>query len=251
MTSQLTETTPRQAARIAGVGYVILFVLAIFANFFVRTGLIEVDDAAATFAKITESEFLFRTGLVSFLIIFIVDVVVAWALYIVFREVSRHLSLLTAWFRLVYTVFLGVAVIFLFVVLGLISGAGYLNAFDPGQLDAQAMLVLEAFNYTWLIGLACFGIHLILIGSMMMASGIAPKPLGIVLAIAGSAYVIDTLAYSLLSNYADYAGLFLAIVAIPSIIGELTFTVWLLTQGRKGSRLDVLDPKGMRSAVAD
>jgi len=238
MTTQLTETSPRQAARIAGVGYLLLFVLAIFANFFVRERLIDPSDAAATFANIAESEFLFRSGVISFLIVFVLDVVIAWALYIVFKRVSRGVSLLTAWFRLVYTVFLGVAVIFLFLVLQMVGGAEYLAAFDAGQLDAQAMLLLDAFNYTWLIGLAVFGIHLMLVGYMMLASRIAPRILGIVLAVAGAAYVIDTTAISLLANYANYENVFLAIVAVPSVVAELAFAVWLLRGGgvQPGSR---------------
>ncbi len=45
---------------------------------------------------------------------FVADLLIAWALYIFFRNLSRDLSLLTAWFRLVYTVFLGVGLIFFF-----------------------------------------------------------------------------------------------------------------------------------------
>lgn len=230
---QAAPITPRGAALVAGVGYVVIFVLGIFANFFVRTGLIDPDNAAATFANITDSEFLFRAGVASFLIIFIADLVVAWALYVVFRAVSKELSLLTAWFRLIYTVFLGVAAIFLFRVLELIGDAAHLGVWEQGQRESQVMLAAEAFNYTWLIGLAVFGVHLILIGYMMLVSGIAPKALGIVLAVAGTAYVVDTLGYALLSNYADYANVFLVIVAIPSVIGELAFTVWLLARGGK------------------
>jgi hypothetical protein len=165
MTMTIADTSPRRAARIAGIGYLIIFVLAIFANFFVRTGLVDPDDAAATFTNIADSEFLFRSGLVAFLVVFVVDVVIAWALYVVFRKVSREWSLLTAWFRLVYTVFLGVASIFFFVVLRLVGDADFLGALSQGQLDAHTMLALDAFNFAWLVGLVCFGFHLILIGT--------------------------------------------------------------------------------------
>ena len=122
------ETSPRRVARIAGVGYLVIFVLSIFANFVVRSSLIESGDAATTAANIADAEELFRFGLVSFMVVFVVDVAIVWALYIVFRRVSQDLSLLTAWFRLVYTVFLGVALVFFFEVLQLVSGADYLNA---------------------------------------------------------------------------------------------------------------------------
>jgi hypothetical protein len=250
MTTQITETSPRRAAGIAGVGYLTIFLLAIYANFFVRTRLIDPDDTAATFTNIADSEFLFRTGLVSFLLVFILDVAIAWALYVLFKSVSRELSLLTAWFRLVYTVFLGVALIFFLGVLQLVGGADYLAAFDPGQLDAQATLLLDAFNYAWLIGLAAFGIHLMLIGFLMLASGIAPRALGILLTIAGAAYVVDTVAYMMLSNYAEYESAFLVMVAVPSVVAELAFTVWLLRRAgasEGGSRDPIVPMSDMAS----
>ena len=231
MTNQIGTRDPCTASLIAGIGYLIIFVLAIFANFVVREGLVDLDDAAATFANIAESELLFRTGIVSFLAVFIVDIVIAWALYILFKSVNKEVSLLTAWFRLAYTVFLGVALIFFFVVLDLVSGAGYLSAFDPSQMNAQVMLLLNAFNYAWLIGLAGFGFHLILLGYLMIASGTAPKVLGIFLVTAGVAYVFDTVANALVANYAEYATVFLLIVAIPSVVAELWFAVWLLMRG--------------------
>ena len=233
MNTHTSETSPRRAARIAGVGYLVLFVLGIFANFIVREGLIEPGDAATTAANIVGSEGLFRLGLVSFLVIFVVDLVIAWALYIFFRNVNKDLSQLTAWFRLVYTVFLGVAAIFFFEALQLLSRPDYLTVFDTGQLDAQALQALEAFNYTWLIGLLCFGIHLILLGYLIIRSGYVSKTLGYVLIVAGTAYGIDTLANALLANYDDFATVFLMIVAVPSVIGELWLGLWLLLRAGK------------------
>jgi hypothetical protein len=224
--------TPRQYALIAGVGYVVLFVLAIFANFFVREGLVVTGDAAQTAANILESEGLFRMGMVSFLVIFVVDVIVAWALYVLFKRVNEDVSLVTAWFRIVYTVFLGVAVIFFYQALQLLSGSEFLNVFDAGQLEAQALLAVDTFNSTWLVGLLVFGVHLILLGWLVVKST-APKLLGYVLIVAGLAYVADTLAHTVLDNYVDYENVFLAIVAIPSVIAEGWMGLWLLVKGGK------------------
>ena len=223
--------SPRRAALIAGIGYVALFALAIFANFFVREGLIVAADPAATAANIGESEGLFRLGLVAFMVIFLLDVVVAWALYILFRGVNRDLSLVTAWFRLVYTVFLGVALIYFFQALQFLGQADVLAAFDADQLQAQALVALDTFNSTWLIGLVAFGAHLILLGYLVARSGYGPKVMGYLMMAAGTAYMVDTFAHSLLSNYADYAGLLLAVVAVPSIIAEGWFGLWLLVRG--------------------
>lgn len=233
-----TAETPEVVSRrnyavIAGVGYVALFVLGIFANFFVREGLVVAGDAAQSVANILESESLFRWGMVSFLAIFVIDVVVAWALYVLFKRVSQELSLVTAWFRIVYTVFLGVAVIFFYQALQLISGAEFLAAFDTGQLEAQALVALDTFNSTWLVGLLAFGVHLVLLGWLLNKSHAAPRLLGYVLMVAGVAYVADTTAHTLLSSYVDYETVFLAIVAIPSVIAEGWMALWLLLRGGK------------------
>lgn len=227
------DTSPRQAAKIAGVSYLALFVLAIFGNFVVREGLIESGDAAATAANIAESEGVFRLGLLSFLAIFAIDIVISWALYIFFRDTNRDLSLLAAWFRLVYTVLLGVALVFFFQALQLLGGSDFLEVVGSEQLEAQALVALETFNSAWLIGLAVFGVHLIMLGYLVIRSGFAPRALGWIMMIAGSTYVVDTVAHSLLANYADHEVLLTTIVAVPSVIGEGWFGLWLLFRAGK------------------
>ncbi len=222
------EVPTRTAAIVAGVGYVALFALAIFANFFVREGLIVTDDAAATAANIVESEGLFRLGMVAFAIIFLLDVVVAWALHLVFRPASPDLSLVAAWSRIVYTVFLGVALIFFFQALQLLGGADFLDTFSPEQLDAQALIALDTFNSTWLIGLSAFGLHLLILGGVVLRTRLAPRALGVILLVAGAAYVIDTAAHIILADYADYETAITTMVIVPAVLAEGWFGLWLL-----------------------
>lgn len=243
-----TDVTPpgpttdrRHAAIVAGIGYVLLFGLAIFANFFVREGLVVADDAAQTASNIAESNGLFRFGLASFLATFLIDVVVAWALYIVFRTTHRDLSLFAAWSRLVYTVFLGVAAIFFFQALAFYDAPSIEEAFGVADRNAQAMVSLELFNSAWLIGLAAFGMHLIVLGYLVARSAETPRLLGFFMIAAGSAYIIDTTAYSLLGSYDSYATAFLMMVSIPSVIAEGWFGLWLLFRAGRAA------PSGTRT----
>ncbi len=48
-------------------------------------------------------------------------------------------------------------------------------------------------------------------------------------------YIVDTSAHFLLENYDAYAGIFLTLVAVPSILGEMAFTIWLLVKGGKNN----------------
>jgi hypothetical protein len=223
----------RQAALIAGVGYVALFGLAVFANFFVREGMVVADDAQATAANIAESNTLFRLGLVAFLAIFLIDIVVAWALHIVFRRRHHDLSLVAAWSRLVYTVFLGVAAIFFFQALAFYDSAPLAEALSVAERNAQGLAGLELFNATWMIGLAAFGVHLVLLGALVARSSETPRWLGYAMVVAGVAYLVDTTAFTVLADYADHADTFLVIVSVPSVIAEGWLGLWLLTRARR------------------
>ena len=77
-TKETEGYSARKAGIIAGLGYIALFILAIFANFFVKEGLIVPGNANLTAENILRSSGLFRWGMVSFLAVFLIDVFVAW-----------------------------------------------------------------------------------------------------------------------------------------------------------------------------
>jgi Domain of unknown function (DUF4386) len=243
MSNNLTDAPPgrqvaisqRQAAVTAGIAYAVLIVLGLVFNFIVL-GLIEPDDAATTVSNITDSEALFRTGLVAFTIVLIADAVVAWGLYALFQRTSRELSVFAAWFRLLYVAIAGAALLHLLVAAKLVDGTGYTAAFEQGQRDAQVMLSLDGFLYGWRVSLVAFGVHLLLLGFVIVKSDYAPRTLGILVTLAGLGYVVSSLAGVLLPNFnRNVAVLPLAVVTVP---GEFGLTGWLLWRaGRDRSRL--------------
>lgn len=233
MTKQNIKLTQSKIAKIAGFGYLIIFISGIFANFFVLENIIVSGDATATANNIMVNESLFRIGIFCFIVMVIFDVVLTWALYIIFKPVNHSISLLTAWFRLINCTIFGIALYNLFYVLKLLSDAPYLKVFDIAQLQAQAMLSLEAFNYTWLIGLIFFAFHLFLLGHLIVKSVYVPSIIGILLILASLGYLTDSFAYFLMPNYEKYKTIFLVIVAVPAFIAELSFAFWLLLKGNK------------------
>ena len=139
------------------------------------------------------------------------------------NPVHRDLSLLAAWFRLTYTVVLGAALGFLYAAVWLASSP---DAFGDAH-DDGILLALQTFDFTWVAGLAAFGAHLMLLGLLMLKAR-GPRWIAWLLMAAGAAYVLDTVAHLVLADYEASADLFLAIVALPSLIGEMSFAVWLL-----------------------
>lgn len=202
---------PRSLSKTAGISYIIIFFAAIFANFFVLEALIR-----APLETVTQNPISVSFGIIAFLITVVFDVVVAWALYLLYKE--HPYSLLSTLFRMMHAAIMGVAVFALPSVLKLLSKEEILNQ-------------VNSFNTIWLIGLFFFGIHLVLLSKLVEA----PKFIKIFLWLAGIMYMVDTLAHFVLPNYQDYATLFLSLVAIPSIFGEMSLAVWLLLKGGKSN----------------
>lgn len=227
--------TIKTIARVTGVGYLVIFISGIFANFFILEGLVVAGDASTTLSNIIQNTGQFRLGIVAFLVMVIADVLLAWTLYRLLEPVSKQLSQLSAWLRLVNGSIFAVALYHLFNVLNMVSNPEYIGVLGTVQLQAQVMLSIDAFNYTWLVGLVFFGIHLLIMGYLLIKAEYLPSIIGVALTIAGVGYLVDSFAHFMMPNYADYADIFGMVVIIPGVIGELAFTLYLLIKGVKGT----------------
>jgi hypothetical protein len=228
MTNRTANVSPQLYARIAGVLYLINIGCGIFGEVFVRGHLIVPGNAVATAHNIMASEFLFRCSVVGDLIMHITDVPITLIFYVLLKPVSKNLALLAAMFSMLQTAVLCANKLNLVTVLLLLGGSGYLKAFDPNQLQVLASLSLAQHDYGFGIGLIFFGVSCLVIGYLMLRSGYFPRTLGVMQAIAGICYLINSFALLLSPTLADK--MFPAIV-IPSFIGELSTCVWLIVRG--------------------
>lgn len=95
--------TPRQAALIAGIG-VLLGLGVPWAEFVVGPLLFVPGNIEATIGNLAANRGLFVASIFAYFIAFAADVVVAWALYVLFAPVNRALAMLAAWIRLVFAI---------------------------------------------------------------------------------------------------------------------------------------------------
>ncbi|MDQ3156901.1 MAG: DUF4386 domain-containing protein [Actinomycetota bacterium] len=224
-TSETPTRTTRTPALVAGVGLLLMTVLAPLAIFGAVEGLVSEGNATRTAQDILASEGMFRFAVVALVLVAILDVIVAWALFEFFKAAHEGLSALAAWLRIAYAAVFAVAISQLAGTLHLLSDAEYLKTFSTAQLHTEALLKIDAFNDIWNIGLVPFGLHLLLIGCLAYRSGYVPKPVGVLLAIAGIGYLVDSFGVLLASDYS-------ANVAAFTGLGEALFMVWLLAKGR-------------------
>ena len=222
--NRVPGTSQRTAALVVGVSLLLMMVFAIFGTSFALDTLVVPGDAATTAENILNNEQLFRMGIFSIMIVIILDVIVAWGLYVFLRPVNWSLSLLGGWFRLVYSAIFFVALISLVNALGLLTDVNNAALFEAGQLPSQVMLSLNSYYAGWDAGLAIFGLHLVIAGYLIFKSGNMPRILGLLVIIAGLGYTLDTFIALLLPQVNVTLSLF-------TFIGEVLLAIWLLVKG--------------------
>jgi hypothetical protein len=221
------DGSPRRIALVAGLGLLVMALLAPFAVFGVLDSLVVSGDATATFNNLVASEGLFRGGIAAFLVVIMLDVVVAWALYVLLRPVNRTIALLTAWLRLAFAAVFASVLVNLLDAAELVAGAEQ-STLQPEQLHAQVMSSIASFDNGWVaIALAIFGLHLFGLGYLLFKSADFPKFLGALVVVAGGGYLVDSFGTILIAEYSLNIGAF-------TFVGEALLILWLLWRAIKG-----------------
>ncbi len=234
MTKYIADLSHRKVAAIAGSGYLAIIILGIFAEFFVRSRLLVAGDATATANNILASEWLFRIGIASDLIMLSFDVLVAWALYVLLKQVNQSLAMLALLFRLIHAAIYGATLLLLFIVLLLLSGADYLAVIETDKLHALVLLFLNGHSFGYDLGLLFFGLHCFVLGYLIFISGYIPKILGLLLILASLAYLTGSFTRFLFPDYVDT----ISPIYVVSLIAELSLCIWLLFKAIKPEPID-------------
>lgn len=219
-------------ARLAGALWLMVVFAGGFAFFAVSTLLVE-GDAAATAAKITASEPLFRLGLVANLAAGAFYLGVTVLLHALLKPVGRSLSLLAASLGVAGVAAGAAASLLQLAPLLVLGGAPFLGPFSAEQLQALALAFLRLAVQGGSIGMLFFGLQCVLLGYLIVRSTFLPRLLGVLLGVGGMSYVVSSLANVL----APALGAQLAPFILPAaLIGEGSLCLWLMIRGVDGGR---------------
>jgi hypothetical protein len=224
MTNNGSNTSLRTAALRAGFALLVMVIAAPFVELFAYPKLVVSDNVEKTIKNITDNKGLFVYVIFGYLLTFVCDIVVAWALYILLKPVNKQLSFLTALFRWVYTIIALIALLNLVTVFRILNTSDYSTLFQSNEVNTLIMFLLKSFKGSWYFGFVFFSIHLILLGYLVIKSSYVPGILGILLIITGLGYLLTTIKPYLFSNVnIDFARC--------TFYGELVFMLWLLIKG--------------------
>ncbi len=214
-------------ARIGGWLYLLIFIMA-GVSMGLQSNLVVPGDAAATAARIAAAQTQWHLALAATLIMFTTDIPLAVIFFVLLRPVSASLSLLSALLRFAEAVIGSINLVWYVAPVLLVGGAAYLQGVEPHTLDGLAYLSLKLYDYGFGIALIPFGLHCVVLGYLIYRSKYLPKTLGVLLVIAGSAYVINSLALLAAPTLTGVTFYLMFATALPA---ELGLCIWLIVKG--------------------
>jgi hypothetical protein len=236
MSTRDPGTSPRALARTAGMLYLVNIVAGAFAIGYVRATLF-VSDPATTADNIQTHEALYRFSLVAHLVVTLTNIPLALIFYELFKVVNRRLALLDVFFTLVATA---------------IEAAGILDQFTPltlppGQLPALVSVPASLSTIDYDIYTVFFGFDLICLGYLVLRSTFLPRTIGVLLAVDGLAYLVNSFTDLLTPGFAAQL---VPWIQLPALLGEGSLCLWLLVVGLNAERWEAWDGMGWPKLVA-
>ena len=222
MRQPVTKASPLFQARVAGACWLLTIVAGVF-GMYVWSSLAVSGDAAATATNILSNKAFFRAGTAATLISVGGYLSATLFAYELLKPVNRPVSLLAAFFSLVGCAVLAVSSLFDFTPFSLLRGDRYLGVFTSEQLQAFSFMFLRLGRQTYNIGMIFFGMHILLLGYLILKSDFLPRIVGGLLMFGGLCY-LTFLAPPLAGSLSPYN-------LVPGGLGEITLALWLLVKG--------------------
>ena len=225
----------KNLARFAGLCYLVVIATGMFSEIFVRQALRVGNDALATARNIQKNEMLFRWGFVADLINFVIGLPTILIIYHFFKRSNKIVLQIALALVIIQTAIIAVNLLNQISPLLILGNDTYLNTFQENQLATLSLLFLNIQSLGYGIGLVFFGFYCILIGYVIYRTNAIPKIIGVLYAVAGICYLINSFTMFLSKGFANPLFIYLA---IPIFIGELSLCLWLLIKGIDTSKLD-------------
>jgi hypothetical protein len=223
--------TNNKRARMAGFLYLLYMVVAITSDLW-RDSFIVLGDAAATARNIMANEWLFTVTSVGDLVTAALFFLAAWALYVLLKPVNKNLAVLLMLLNLAGVAVHSTSGLNLFAALLLLDGPDYLNVFQPAQLQALALFLLDLQHKGFLMAQLFYGLWLFPLGYLVYKSGFLPRVLGIVLMVHCFTWTSNYFQVFLFPGFEA-----LHYVSWPlGFIAEGGLTLWLLIMGAKDQK---------------
>jgi hypothetical protein len=214
--------------KIAGFLYLIIIVLGIFTEIYVRDGLIVYGNPALTAENILGASTLWRLAASAGIVMLVSAVIFAYIFYVLFKHVNNNIALLAVFFNLVSISIEAMIKLNLFEALSLLENSHSLIGLETIERQTLAYHSILMHSSGYNISLVFFGLNCLFWGYLIYKSSFFPKSIGVLLVICCFSYLINSFSWLINPNFAKQL---YPIILIPSFIAELATCLWLLFKG--------------------
>ena len=223
MTTPITETSPSTRGRLLAALYLFVIIGGIIGQVLIADVLVVRDDAAKTASNILANKSLYRLGFTIFMLEMVAQVGVSLLFYDLTKPVNRSAARAAAVLGLTGCGIKTMARLFYYTPLILLSGAPYLSAMQPAQLEALSLVFIQINNRGAAIGIIFFGFETLIRGWLLYKSGFLPRFLGVLSMVGGLGWL--TFLWPPLGSQVFTS------VALFAIAGVFATSGWLFIRG--------------------
>lgn len=219
---------------IAGIAYILIIILSLIPpSISDISSILKAEDAVKNF--IGHHEDVFRIGIGVEFLMYMVVIVLSWALYIILKPVNKNLALLALIFRFGEAIIGCIVILLYLMTLMFLNSAEYLHVFKPEQLQALARFFLILSGAGYYILLAVMGVGGVVFCYLFYTSGYIPR----FLAAWGIITYSTMILYGFINILLQNAPSELAYAMAPGALFEVSIGLWLIFKGIPANKSQV------------
>lgn len=219
------EFDPARGARSVGLLYLILGVVGPFSLMVVPMTVYTLEDPEATAAGIAANEGLFRWALFAASVVLLIEILICTHLYQLFRYVHRQAVLVAISSRLLMVAVQAVCIVFQGAALIVVTRGESVFGMTADNAAAMALMFVHTQLFTVHVWEVLFAFHCFFLGLLIYQSTFLPRVLGGLVLIASFGYGLNGFG-SMVAP--DYASVYVVILSVAVLVGELPMWLWFL-----------------------
>lgn len=201
MINFITKLPINKAAMAVGITFITSVIIVSLVDDVLLPNFVVPGDTAALARDIEANGSLFGIAVAAYLLVLLLDSMIALALYVVLKPANHRLAQLTALFRLLYA---GT------VALGLFALSFHIT-------DVYGYEGIKKFGYIF------FALHILILGYSVIKSGYMPKSIGLLLIVASFTYIVFFVDLHL-------PELLEVVIMLTMALAELSLSIWLMVK---------------------
>lgn len=172
----------------------------------------------------------FGTAILALMAVVVLDVIVAWGLWGVFKPTQPAAAALSAALRITYSAVFAAAIGLLVDAQRLATGVGASGSLPVELRDELVVQRIAEFDSVWSAALIIFGAHMAVVAWLLLRHRrVFAGIVGVVVAIAAAGYLLDGAVPIVVPGWSG--------IAQFTFVGEILLIAWLVAGGIRSARL--------------